>query len=145
MDILNLGGAPTQTPQVQASQPVSSNPLDNDIFGLSSAPQQQQQQQPVSNDLDIFGLGGGSSVPAVSVDLNKTYVAPMVQWMDPNSAGKGCEVQGTFERSSGNIKMNLTLKNHAMAPMTGFAVQFNKNSFGVTGKMTKMTENHHFS
>lgn len=130
MDILNLNSAPVQQMN-QVSQPVQNNVLDNDIFGLtSSAPQQQVQ---ASNDLDIFGLGGGlSSQPQVTVDLNKSYVAPMVQWMDPNTNGKGCEVRGTFERSQGQIKMNLTLTNHAMAPITGFAVQFNKNSFGVT-------------
>lgn len=131
MDILNLGTAPVIQNQVPVqNQAPASNSLNNDIFGLSSAPPQAAQS---GNDLDIFGLGGGiGAAPAISVDINSSYVAPMQQWMDPNTAGKGCEVQGTFERSNGQIKMNLTLTNHAMAPVSGFAVQFNKNSFGVT-------------
>ena len=38
---------------------------------------------------------------------------------------------GTFSRRQGQPYMDLTLTNRAMQPMGGFAIQFNKNSFGV--------------
>ena len=38
---------------------------------------------------------------------------------------------GTFSRRQGNIYMDLTFANRAMQPMAGFAIQFNKNSFGL--------------
>ena len=47
-------------------------------------------------------------------------------WL-PASKGKGLEVTGTFNRKQGNIIMELTFANKAMQPMTGFAIQFNKN------------------
>lgn len=71
---------------------------------------------------DIFGVGGGTS---------GGYVAEKTVWL-PAARGKGLEVLGTFARRGGIIYMDLTLQNKAMQPMSGFAVQLNKNSFGVT-------------
>ena len=39
---------------------------------------------------------------------------------------------GTFSRRQGQPYMDLTFTNRAMQPMGGFAIQFNKNSFGLT-------------
>lgn len=52
-------------------------------------------------------------------------------WL-PAARGKGLEIQGTFSRRGGNLTMEMTLKNCAMSAMTGFAIQLNKNSFGLT-------------
>ncbi len=38
---------------------------------------------------------------------------------------------GTFSRRQGQIFMDLSIANRAMQPMAGFAIQFNKNSFGL--------------
>ena len=70
---------------------------------------------------DIFGLT--SSAPA-------SYVAPKQVWL-PAARGKGLEVSGTFSRRNGQIQMEMTLTNRAMQPMMQFAVQLNKNSFGL--------------
>lgn len=43
----------------------------------------------------------------------------------------GLEISGTFTRRNGQLIMDMTLSNKAMAPMTGFAIQLNKNSFGL--------------
>jgi hypothetical protein len=49
----------------------------------------------------------------------------------PAQKGKGLEVNGTFTRRSGVINMDMEFINKALAPMTGFAIQLNKNSFGL--------------
>lgn len=49
----------------------------------------------------------------------------------PASKGKGLEISGTFARRQGVIYMDLTFANRAMQAMAGFAIQFNKNSFGL--------------
>ncbi|CAL4113881.1 unnamed protein product, partial [Meganyctiphanes norvegica] len=71
---------------------------------------------------DIFGIGAATS----------TAFAPPKQVFLPANRGKGLEVSGTFTRRNGQISMDLTLTNKAMQPLTGFAVQLNKNSFGVS-------------
>ena len=70
---------------------------------------------------DIFGVGGGSS---------EGYVAEKTVWL-PAARGKGLEILGTFSRRAGVMYMDLTLQNKAMQPMSNFAVQLNKNSFGL--------------
>ena len=42
-----------------------------------------------------------------------------------------CFVIGTFARRQGAVYMDLTFSNRAMQAMAGFAIQFNKNSFGI--------------
>ncbi|CAG7787009.1 unnamed protein product [Allacma fusca] len=69
---------------------------------------------------DIFGL---SSSPS-------TYTSPKTLWL-PAVKGKGLEISGTFSRRNGQIYMDMTFTNKAMQPMSGFAIQFNKNSFGL--------------
>lgn len=71
---------------------------------------------------DIFGLAGTSLSVGVQI--------PKVVWL-PAEKGKGLEIQGTFSRRNGEIFMDMTLTNKAMQPMTNFAIQLNKNSFGL--------------
>lgn len=70
---------------------------------------------------DIFGL---SSAPTTIVTL------PKVVWL-PAEKGKGLEVLGTFSRRNGQISMDMTFTNKAMQAMSTFAIQLNKNSFGL--------------
>lgn len=44
---------------------------------------------------------------------------------------KGLEISGTFTRQVGSISMDLQLTNKALQVMTDFAIQFNRNSFGL--------------
>lgn len=71
---------------------------------------------------DIFGLG--SAAPA-------TFSIPKTVWL-PAEKGKGLEILGTFSRRNGQISMDMTLTNKAMQALTGFAIQLNKNSFGLS-------------
>lgn len=71
---------------------------------------------------DIFGLT--SAPQPITVTIPKTV------WL-PAEKGKGLEVQGTFSRRNGQVSMDLLFTNKAMQAMTGFAIQLNKNSFGL--------------
>uniref|UniRef100_A0A673CB69 AP complex subunit beta n=1 Tax=Sphaeramia orbicularis TaxID=375764 RepID=A0A673CB69_9TELE len=80
---------------------------------------------PVSGGLDdLFDLGGGVGMPMGS------YSPPKTVWL-PAMKAKGLEISGTFARRSGVIQMEMTLTNKAMSVMTDFAIQFNRNSFGL--------------
>ncbi|XP_047674567.1 AP-1 complex subunit beta-1 isoform X2 [Tachysurus fulvidraco] len=73
---------------------------------------------------DLFDLGGGV------VMSTGAYVPPKTVWL-PAMKAKGLEILGTFARRGGVIHMDLSLTNKAMSVMTDFAIQFNKNSFGL--------------
>lgn len=70
---------------------------------------------------DIFGLSAASSA-LVSI--------PKVVWL-PAEKGKGLEISGTFSRRNGQVSMDMTFTNKAMQAMSAFAIQLNKNSFGL--------------
>ena len=58
-----------------------------------------------------------------------SYVYSFIKVWLAAAAAKGLEIQGTFQRRQREIFMVLTLNNKAMQPMTGFAIQFNKNRY----------------
>ncbi|XP_066545729.1 AP-1 complex subunit beta-1 isoform X1 [Amia ocellicauda] len=81
---------------------------------------------PVGGGLgDLFDLGGGVGM------TTGVYVIPKSVWL-PAMKAKGLEISGTFARRMGIIQMELSLTNKAMQVMTDFAIQFNRNSFGLS-------------
>ncbi|XP_065183514.1 AP-1 complex subunit beta-1-like [Sycon ciliatum] len=59
--------------------------------------------------------------------------APALQyegWL-AEQQGKGLRVEGTFSRRAEQLFMELKFTNCLMQPISGFAIQFNKNSFGI--------------
>ncbi|RVE64296.1 hypothetical protein OJAV_G00144140 [Oryzias javanicus] len=58
------------------------------------------------------------------------YAAPKAVWL-PAVKAKGLEISGTFSRRQGHMYMDMSFTNKALQHMTDFAIQFNKNSFGV--------------
>ncbi|KAI4492574.1 hypothetical protein M0804_002365 [Polistes exclamans] len=70
---------------------------------------------------DIFGFNQGPT----------SYIPTKVNWL-PAEKGKGFDIWGTFSRKNSQISMDMTFTNKAMQPMGGFAIQLNKNSFGLT-------------
>ncbi|XP_032471700.1 AP-2 complex subunit beta-like isoform X2 [Phocoena sinus] len=58
------------------------------------------------------------------------YVAPKAVWL-PAVKAKGLEIPGTFTHRQGHIYMEMNFTNKALQHVTDFAIQFNKNSFGV--------------
>ncbi|KAL1501451.1 hypothetical protein ABEB36_006768 [Hypothenemus hampei] len=119
---MDLGGPTIPTPA-----PVTAPTSNVDLLGgvdvlLGSGPDLTGGAAPSTTGLlgDIFGI---TTTPTM-------YTPPKSLWL-PADKGKGLEIQGTFSRRSGQIYMEMTLTNKAMQAMTGFAIQFNKNSFGL--------------
>ncbi|XP_063519126.1 AP-1 complex subunit beta-1 isoform X8 [Pongo pygmaeus] len=80
---------------------------------------------PIGSGLsDLFDLTSGVGT------LSGSYVAPKAVWL-PAMKAKGLEISGTFTRQVGSISMDLQLTNKALQVMTDFAIQFNRNSFGL--------------
>ncbi|CAF0929147.1 unnamed protein product [Didymodactylos carnosus] len=80
----------------------------------------------------LFGdlqLGGGMG--SLSSSGAGAYVPPKEVWLSAHK-GKGLEVSGTFSRRLGHIVMDMTFENKALQPMSDFALQLNRNSFGLT-------------
>jgi len=127
-DLLNMdiGAAPPSNPPaaLPPSQELDllSGGLDSLLGGSSASPAPPAAPPTTAGLLgDIFGVG---AAPASG------YVAEKSLWL-PAARGKGLEVWGSFARRNGVIYMELRLQNKALQPMSGFAVQLNKNSFGV--------------
>ncbi|XP_069565476.1 AP-1 complex subunit beta-1 isoform X2 [Brachyistius frenatus] len=94
-------------------------------FGAPPAVMPASFNAPVSGGLDdLFDLGGGVGMPMGA------YNAPKALWL-PAMKAKGLEISGTFARRAGVTQMEMTLTNKAMSVMTDFAIQFNRNSFGL--------------
>ncbi|XP_038825668.1 AP-1 complex subunit beta-1-like isoform X2 [Salvelinus namaycush] len=94
-------------------------------FGAAPAVMPASLSAPVGGGLgDLFDLGGGVGMPMGA------YIPPKTVWLQAMKA-KGLEISGTFARRAGVIQMELVLTNKAMSIMTDFAIQFNRNSFGL--------------
>uniref|UniRef100_H2ZFP3 AP complex subunit beta n=1 Tax=Ciona savignyi TaxID=51511 RepID=H2ZFP3_CIOSA len=94
-------------PSMGAAAPIA-NPLANPMGG----------QPAQSMDNSLLGLDFSQS--------GGSYAPPKQVWLAATAA-KGLELKGTFQRRQKEIFMDLTFTNRAMQPMTGFAIQFNKN------------------
>ncbi len=144
-DLLDIGGFSPQVPaNYNSNMPPTTvdaldllgDGLDNLIGGNQSSMNDRPISPPGGHQVttnpanmgglaDIFsGMGMTSSVGTSS------YVPPKQNWL-PASKGKGLEINGTFTRRSGAINMDLEFTNKSLQPMTAFAIQLNKNSFGL--------------
>eukprot|EP00088_Acartia_fossae_P025235 TRINITY_DN2605_c0_g1_i3.p1 TRINITY_DN2605_c0_g1~~TRINITY_DN2605_c0_g1_i3.p1 ORF type:complete len:939 (-),score=328.62 TRINITY_DN2605_c0_g1_i3:859-3675(-) len=81
--------------------------------------------------------GGGSGMNSLLGDIFGTgptahtgYVPAKQVWLTAQK-GKGLEVTGSWSRRNNIVHMEMTLCNKALSGMTGFAIQLNKNSFGL--------------
>uniref|UniRef100_A0A0N5AY96 AP complex subunit beta n=1 Tax=Syphacia muris TaxID=451379 RepID=A0A0N5AY96_9BILA len=74
---------------------------------------------------NIFGFNDGHGQTQLPTSLQSGYV-----WLDA-SRGKGTQIEGTFARRGGKIYLDMLFSNKAMQALSGFAIQFNKNSFGL--------------
>uniref|UniRef100_A0A8D3A814 AP complex subunit beta n=1 Tax=Scophthalmus maximus TaxID=52904 RepID=A0A8D3A814_SCOMX len=84
--------------------------------------------------VDLLGGGLDSLVSLISNTHththSHTHTHTHTVWL-PAVKAKGLEISGTFSRRQGHMYMDMTFTNKALQHMTDFAVQFNKNSFGV--------------
>ncbi|UYV65018.1 AP1B1, partial [Cordylochernes scorpioides] len=104
-DTLGSEAAPTVIP---AADTLIGDLLSMDISAPAPAP-------PAANSTAMDLLGGGLDT---------------LVWL-PAARGKGLEISGTFSRRNSELVMEMTIINRAMQAMSGFAIQFNKNSFGL--------------
>ncbi|XP_024084652.1 AP-1 complex subunit beta-1 isoform X3 [Cimex lectularius] len=121
---MDISGPPVPAPQHQppTAQPVDLLGLDSLLGGVGDTAPAAVSQSTTGLLGDIFGITTPQPI---------AYVQPKSIWLSAEK-GKGCEIAGTFSRKNGQISMDMTFTNKAMQPMTGFAIQLNKNSFGVT-------------
>ncbi|XP_077296460.1 adaptor protein complex 1/2, beta subunit isoform X2 [Arctopsyche grandis] len=123
---MDIGGPPpapiSNTPAPSATLDLLGGGLDVLLGGVPEPSASAALSAPGAAGLlgDIFGASNAGGAPAL----------PRQCWL-PAEKGKGLEVWGTFSRRGGQPRMDFTLTNKAMQAMTGFAVQLNKNSFGL--------------
>uniref|UniRef100_A0A4W4ECS7 AP complex subunit beta n=1 Tax=Electrophorus electricus TaxID=8005 RepID=A0A4W4ECS7_ELEEL len=135
-DLLNLDlGPPVNVPQVSSMQMGAVDLLGGGLDSLvgqnfipSSVPNTfapSPTPATLSSGLnDLFELSTSMAITTGG------YVVPKAVWL-PAVKAKGLEISGTFSRRQGHMYMDMTFTNKALQHMTDFAIQFNKNSFGV--------------
>jgi AP-1 complex subunit beta-1 len=70
---------------------------------------------------DLFG--GPSAPPAAPAVQDKVVL--------PADKGEGMQLRCAFIKQGADVCMRLTIENRTMGPLSDFAIQFNKNSFGL--------------
>lgn len=118
------------TPAAAARPPVKSGGdlLDLDLDDTPPpAPQQRTQAAAPapsipSHDFDLLGGMGGAPVPVQSSK-------PSLVTAD---VGGGIFINGSMTKVNGQLALDLVIGNNASTPVQNLAVQFNKNTFGIT-------------
>lgn len=72
---------------------------------------------------DLFG---GPAAPAAPASTLKVTL--------PADKGDGMQIRSAFVKKNGQVGLDITVENQTMGPLSGFAIQFNKNSFGLTAE-----------
>lgn len=124
---------PYQPPMAAAAAPPILDPfggLDSLLGGPNLAPAQTAAPpMPGYNQGTTDALGGlGDIFSAASKP--SSHKSPHVTFLDSSKA-KGLDLKGSFQRRNNQIFLDLIVTNRAMQTMSGFAIQFNKNSFGL--------------
>lgn len=95
-----------------------------------------QRDAPMNADggggLDLLDLGGGSDEPVGLAVSAPTPKIPLLTPSTPGQNGKtGFGVMALLTRVNGSAQLLMTFSNASVAPLTGFAIQVNKNPFGL--------------
>jgi len=138
-DLLNLDlSAPattyTPTPAMQTTSNLDIfGGLDNLLGGPSDNGQVGQMPNTSTSltNTSNAGLLGDLFGPAGPAIITSSFYTPPKQTWLPATKGKGLEIQGAFTRRNGEIVMEMRFQNNAMQAMSNFAIQLNKNSFGL--------------
>ncbi|CAI4231072.1 unnamed protein product [Auanema sp. JU1783] len=125
-DLLGLGSSSVP---VSAPAPVIGSAIDPLASLGLGAPIQAAPSAPAAAPAP--GLGGLTDIfGGLSVGSTQSYQFPRELWLEAPKS-KGLHVEGTWYRKAGKVVMDMSISNKAMQPLSGFAVQFNKNSFGL--------------
>ncbi|KAJ1732068.1 hypothetical protein LPJ61_002223 [Coemansia biformis] len=76
------------------------------------------------------GASGGAAGSEAAVSANAPYVPARRVLLEAQQA-QGLEILGTFARRGGQIQMDLSFGNKSGMAIGDFAIQFNKNTFGI--------------
>jgi hypothetical protein len=120
-DYSAVGGATSVPPSI----------IDNS-YQMQQQPQQLTIADPALNAASVSEAlatlsFNGQSAPGLPL---QPYAQPR-ELMLPANLGKGMEISGTFARRNGQILLELSVTNRALQPLGDFAIQFNKNTFGL--------------
>uniref|UniRef100_A0A8C7QFL8 AP complex subunit beta n=2 Tax=Oncorhynchus mykiss TaxID=8022 RepID=A0A8C7QFL8_ONCMY len=136
-DLLNLDlGPPVNVPQVSSMQMGAVDLLGGGLDSLVSERYTTYSRKGLFISAGMVGLymySGLNDLFELSTGMAIStggYVTPKSVWL-PAVKAKGLEISGTFSRRQGQMYMDMTFTNKALQHMTDFAIQFNKNSFGV--------------
>ena len=101
--------------------------MDEDLIGLDTSPMHSKDSSVAS--LDILSLGNTSAPFDPLAGLLDSPSSTVVLARTQPGTGKqtGLEVSGSLSK---NMKLHLVLRNFSSQPLSGFAIQFNKNLFG---------------
>uniref|UniRef100_A0A673W3Z8 AP complex subunit beta n=1 Tax=Salmo trutta TaxID=8032 RepID=A0A673W3Z8_SALTR len=102
--------------------------LNLDLGPPVNVPQQSSMQM---GAVDLLGGGLDSLVSDGHSHTIANNLFIYLGWNGGDLKAKGLEISGTFSRRQGQMYMDMTFTNKALQHMTDFAIQFNKNSFGV--------------
>uniref|UniRef100_A0A667YJH8 AP complex subunit beta n=1 Tax=Myripristis murdjan TaxID=586833 RepID=A0A667YJH8_9TELE len=130
-DTVSTGGVSEAPPAVIPSQ----GDLLGDLLNLDLTPPTTTGPPPPTSSMqmgamDLLGGGLDSLVGVLSNTVTTALLKLPDVWL-PAMKAKGLEISGTFARRSGVVQMEMTLTNKAMSVMGDFAIQFNRNSFGL--------------
>ncbi|KEP61546.1 UNVERIFIED_CONTAM: beta adaptin protein, putative [Hammondia hammondi] len=120
----------------EESSPTSSEDSDSDsdgptdLLGLSDEATPRKRSSKESSD-DLFDL---SSPPESPGGVGQT---PVLAADRPGNQGRtGLQVSAALTRAHGRIQLHLTLANKSSMTLNGWAIQFNRNSFGLAPAAT---------
>uniref|UniRef100_A0AAQ4PN65 AP complex subunit beta n=1 Tax=Gasterosteus aculeatus aculeatus TaxID=481459 RepID=A0AAQ4PN65_GASAC len=139
-DLLNLDLTPTTTtgPPPPTTSGMQMGAMDllsgglDSLVGLLHQGPPSLSASPSTTTASLYFLFFPSTLLVTSVWVAQDvcgHVSAQV-WL-PAMKAKGLEISGVFVRRAGVIQMEMTLTNKAMSVMTDFAIQFNRNSFGL--------------
>eukprot|EP00742_Colponemidia_sp_Colp-10_P000826 GILJ01000896.1.p1 GENE.GILJ01000896.1~~GILJ01000896.1.p1 ORF type:complete len:928 (+),score=203.16 GILJ01000896.1:51-2786(+) len=86
-----------------------------------------------SSLVDIFG--GSPAAPAAAAGAGGARRANQKRVILPaesagQSGSRGLQIEAAFDRRNGQVFLDMSFTNRSAAPLSGFAIQFNKNPFG---------------
>lgn len=83
--------------------------------------------------VDLLDLGGGGADDAFSPPTRAgSQKMPVLSSSTPGQSGRaGFGVMACLQSQNGSLQLSMTFSNTSAAPISGFAIQVNKNTFGI--------------
>jgi len=118
-DMIDAGSAVGMQAAPPAMPAPSGPPVMDLLGGLDDEPAAAT-SAPAGGLADIFGAPSAPAAPA----------APQAKVVLPGDRADGMQIRSSFVAQGGRVFQQVTIENGSAAPLSGFAIQFNKNSFG---------------